>query len=92
MTQQAFCLIGHSLVATIFRADEPFPPGLGFHLGVLTLLAEYNSFSFDDCSLRGKKEGLCGNLTHSWLVERRIFVQLNGYSWWNPKPGGKDGS
>ena len=42
MTQQAFCLIGHSLVATIFRADESFPPGLGFHLGVLVLLAEFN--------------------------------------------------
>ena len=51
MTQQVFCLIGHSLVATIFLADDSFPPGLAFHLGVLVLLAEYNGFSFDDCSV-----------------------------------------
>lgn len=57
MTQQAFCLIRHSLVATNYRADVSFPPGLGFHLWVPLLLVQcYISFAL--LQLKAKKQNL----------------------------------
>ena len=57
MTQQAFSLIRHSLVAMNSRADGSFLPGLGFHLGVPLLLFQ-RYFSFALLQLKAKKQRL----------------------------------